>query len=121
VSASGLVATGRTAGEMAEAVKQAKVQIAFYASTPAYRRVLEFHDWDVGPALSAMSRRGQWDAMVALVSDEMLNDVAVVAPVTELGLRLRERYEERLDRIGVYPSVTLTDAEWQLVVDGLRG
>ncbi len=121
VGASVLVATGRTAEDVAEAAKKTKMQIAFYASTPAYRRVLELHGWDVGPALSAMSRRGQWDAMGDLVSDAMLDEVAVVAPVPELGCRLRERYGGRLDRIGVYPSASLTDAEWRLVIAGIRG
>jgi len=121
VSASVLVATGRTAEEVTEAAKKTKAQIAFYASTPAYRRVLELHGWDVGPELSAMSRRGQWDTMGDLVSDAMLDEVAVVAPVPELGCRLRERYGGRLDRIGVYPSVSLRDAEWRLVIAGIRG
>jgi len=121
VSAGVLVATGRSQDEIVEAVRKTKAQIAFYASTPAYRRVLDLHGWDVGPALSAMSRRSQWDAMGSLISDAMLDEVAVVAPLDEVGARIRERYAGRLDRVGIYPSVTLAEDEWGFVVEGLRG
>ncbi len=120
VSASVLVATGRSDAEIADAVQRTKAQVAFYASTPAYRRILELHGWDLGPALSAMSRRGEWEAMGALVSDDMLQEVAIVAPVDELGERLRDRYEGRLDRVGIYPSVKLSDREWGIVLEGLK-
>jgi len=120
VASSVLVATGNTATEIDEAVRQVRSQIAFYASTPAYRRVLDLHGWDVGPALTALSRRGSWEEMTDLVTDEMLEAVAVVAPVDELGSRLRERYGGRLDRIGVYPAVSLSRRDWSTIVDGLR-
>ena len=39
------VTVGRNDAEMATAIKGTKDQIAFYASTPAYRPVLEMHGW----------------------------------------------------------------------------
>ena len=41
-----------------------KEQIAFYASTPAYRGVLEHHGWgDLQPELTRMSKEGKWVEM----------------------------------------------------------
>src|SRR5690606_16447837 len=42
------VVTGRDDSEMAAALRAAKQQIAFYASTPSYRPVLDAHGWDFG-------------------------------------------------------------------------
>src|SRR3990172_3354632 len=95
-------------------------QISFYASTPSYRPVLEHHGWGgVGEQLSALAARGQWDAMPALVTDEMLNTVAIVAPLTQLAAPLKERYAGLIDRLTLYsPFVPgQKDAEWK----GLAG
>ncbi|HFC09872.1 MAG TPA: TIGR03617 family F420-dependent LLM class oxidoreductase [Chloroflexi bacterium] len=78
-------------------------QIAFYASTPSYRRVMRLHGWeDVAERLSALAARGQWEAMPALVSDEMLHTFAVVASPAELPAALEERYRGLADRLSLY-------------------
>jgi hypothetical protein len=78
-------------------------QIAFYASTPSYRPLLEHHGWGaVGEQLSALAARGQWEAMPALVTDEMLETIAVTAPLAELAAPLMERCTGLLDRITLY-------------------
>lgn len=83
-----------------QAVRQG---IAFYASTPNYRPLLELHGWgEVGERLSALARRGQWDEMAAEVSDEMLETFAVVAPPQTVGRDLRQRYEGLADRLSLY-------------------
>jgi probable F420-dependent oxidoreductase len=49
-------------------------QIAFYASTPSYRGLLAHHGFDsAGETLSGLAARGEWAAMPAHVTDEMLN------------------------------------------------
>ena len=41
----------------------ARAQIAFYASTPSYRSVMDFHGWsDAAEKLSAYAARGEWAA-----------------------------------------------------------
>jgi probable F420-dependent oxidoreductase len=46
--------------------------IAFYASTPNYRSVLEVHGWgEVGRLLSAKARGGRWENMADEIDDEM--------------------------------------------------
>ncbi len=97
------VVTGATAAEIEESVLLSKSQIAFYASTPSYRRVLELHGWqDLIPELNAMLRRNRWREMHTLVSDEMLEQFAVIAPPDELPYKVRERYRGLLDRVGFY-------------------
>lgn len=118
-----MVATGRDDDELAEAADALRLQIAFYASTPAYRPVLDLHGWDVGEALTAMSKRGRWAEMGAVITDDILNEVAIVAPLEEVGDRVRERYDGLLDRVGFYPSCApnLDDEGWGALVETLHG
>lgn len=75
-------------------------QIAFYGSTPAYRKVLELHGWgDVATELHQLSLQGKWDAMGSLIDDEMLGVFAVVAPVEKLAAALRSRCDGVIDRV----------------------
>lgn len=100
VAAEVMVATGTDEAELATAIAAARKQIAFYGSTPAYRRVLDLHGWgDLHTELHRMSKAGEWDAMAALVDDEILSTLAVVAPVGEIGAALRSRCEGIADRV----------------------
>ncbi len=76
------VVTGSDEAEMAIAAAASREQIAFYASTPAYRKVLELHGWggELQTELHRLSLDGQWDIMATLISDEILSTFAVVAP-----------------------------------------
>jgi len=97
------VVTGRNEEEMRNNAIMAKSQIAFYASTPSYATVMEIHGWqELAGRLNAMSREGRWAEMWQEISDEMLNEVAVVAPPDELSYKVKERYTGLLDRVGYY-------------------
>jgi probable F420-dependent oxidoreductase len=97
------VVTGENAEQMRASTEATKSQIAFYASTPSYKTVLDINGWgDLADGLNAMSREGRWQEMGTLISDEMLADVAIVAPVDEVAHALKERYEGLLDRVGCY-------------------
>ncbi len=51
----------------------ARMQIAFYASTPSYRAVMDLHGWgEVADKLSAYAEKGEWAEMPMLITDEML-------------------------------------------------
>ena len=102
------VVTGNDDAELAANAVGTRKQIAFYASTPAYRKVLDLHGWgDLQTDLHRLSHAGEWDAMGSLIDDEILNEFAVVAPVArcrEEGSRaLRRRHRPgpgRLPRVG---------------------
>src|SRR5260370_10202432 len=91
VKAAIFLATGSDA-EIDTAVREIRSHIAFYASTPGYRPVLDLHGWgDVGSELTRMSREGRWAEMGRLIDDDMLEAFAIVAPPEEVPSRLAQR------------------------------
>lgn len=80
-----------------------RTQIAFYASTPSYRPVMELHGWmDTAMQLSSLAARGAWADMAGMINDEMLSEFAVIASDSELPSALLERYQGVVDRLGLY-------------------
>lgn len=96
------VMTGSDQAEIEMSMELARQQIAFYASTPSYRPVLEANGWDFGERLNAMSKRGEWVEMAGLIPDEVLSAVGVIAPVDRVGAEIRARYGDRVQRVGFY-------------------
>lgn len=96
------VMTGESDSEIEQAMEPVRQQISFYASTPSYQPVLEASDWDFGPELTAMSKRGQWAEMPGIVPDEAVLEVGVAAPIDRLGEAIKERYGDRVQRVGFY-------------------
>jgi probable F420-dependent oxidoreductase len=100
VSCEVLIATGDNDAELAAATAAVRKQIAFYGSTPAYRRVLELHGWgDLHTELHRLSLEGEWDTMGSLIDDEMLAGFAVVGPVDTIAAALKSRCEGAVDRV----------------------
>ena len=110
--------------EEADAQREAvRSQLAFYASTPTYRTVLEAHGWqEVGERLGTLAREKKWREMPALVTDEMLAAFAVEAAPDRLGPALKERYEGLIDRVALHlPFVPGERASfWRTVVESAR-
>ncbi|MCH9044881.1 MAG: TIGR03617 family F420-dependent LLM class oxidoreductase [SAR324 cluster bacterium] len=118
-----LVVTGRTPEETRAREQFVREQIAFYASTPNYRGVLDLHGWTaLGEKLSQMVRAGEWDSLAAQVTDEMLDAFAVTAPPERLPGVLRQRYEGLLGRVSLYFPIPPSDPEppWRGFVEGFR-
>jgi probable F420-dependent oxidoreductase len=114
------VITGESAAEVEEQRQKIRAQLAFYASTPTYRTVLEAHGWEgVGEQLGKLARDKHWNEMPGLVTDEMLATFAVEAAPGELGSALRERYANLIDRIALYIPFMPgeKDAFWRTVVE----
>lgn len=100
LAAAALLVMGDTEQEMARRMRRAREQIAFYASTPAYRKVLASIGYDaLQPELRRLSREGRWGQMVDLVDDTLLHAIAVVGSPEEMPQLCRERFGARLDRI----------------------
>jgi probable F420-dependent oxidoreductase len=97
------VVVGDTESDRARNREAVRQQIAFYASTRTYEPVLAAHGWErIGPELHQKSLEGDWKGMTRLISDEMLDEVAVTGAYESLGGKLRERYTGLLDRISLY-------------------
>jgi probable F420-dependent oxidoreductase len=102
---------GRTEEELAAAVRGAKQQLAFYASTPAYRGVLEHHGWgDLQPDLTRMSKEGKWKEMGEVVHDDVLREFAAVGDVPAVATQLRERWGPSATRLSFYIPYACDDA-----------
>jgi probable F420-dependent oxidoreductase len=112
------VVTGRNAEEIQRSTVEIKSQIAFYASTPSYHKVLEMHGWlDFGERMNQLTKEGKWNEMWKEVPDEILHEFAVVAAPDELPHALRERYAGLLDRVGYYFPFDPKDEGRQAVFD----
>ena len=97
-------------------------QIAFYASTPAYRPVLETHGWgELAERLNGLSRRQAWAEMAAEIDDEVLNTFAVAGDAATVVRGLRDRFGDVVDRISLYTPYTTDPADLAAVREGLRG
>ncbi|MBA2441817.1 MAG: TIGR03617 family F420-dependent LLM class oxidoreductase [Rubrobacter sp.] len=118
------VVAGRSEEETRGQREAVRSQLAFYASTPTYRTVLEVHGWEeVGDRLSGLAREKRWAEMPKLVTDEMLGAFAVEAAPDEVGPALRERYEGLLDRVALYlPFVPgERDEFWRAAAESVHG
>jgi alkanesulfonate monooxygenase SsuD/methylene tetrahydromethanopterin reductase-like flavin-dependent oxidoreductase (luciferase family) len=75
--------------------------VAFYASTPAYRRVLDVHGW--GPLqteLRELTRAGRWAELPAAVPDEVVDTIALVGSPAEVAAGLKARFA-RCERVAL--------------------
>jgi probable F420-dependent oxidoreductase len=103
VSCAIFVAAGDTQAEIDAGVGFVRQQVAFYASTPSYARVMDLHGWSaIREELSRLAVRKRWDEMGALVTDEMVSEFAIVCSWSELPQRIREKYEGLLQRVTLY-------------------
>ncbi len=75
-------------------------QIAFYGSTPAYKPVLELHGWGgLQTELNGLSKQGKWDEMGELITDEILEEFAIVCPPDKIASSIKARYGGIIDRV----------------------
>lgn len=96
------VVTGDTDQEFSKMEDAIRSQVAFYGSTPQYRRVLDTHGWgDLQEDLNRLTREGRWGDLGSLVDEEVLDAFAVRAAPDELARGILERYEGIADRISL--------------------
>jgi probable F420-dependent oxidoreductase len=105
------IMTGENDSEIEQAMEPVRQQISFYASTPSYKPVLEANDWDFGDELNALSKRGRWDEMPALVPDEAVLSVGVAAPLDGLASAILDHYQGRVQRVGFYSIASALDVD----------
>ncbi len=84
-----------------KAVRACRDQVAFYASTPNYKAVLEQHGYeDLSEELNRLSKAGQWKKMGDAIDDEVLNTFAVISEdPDELAKEIMRRYGNQGQRI----------------------
>ena len=98
-----ILAMGRTAAELEAATLGVRGLLAFYGSTPAYRPVLDIEGWgDLQPELNALSKTGDVMAMIDLVTDEMVDTLAVRGTPEDCAAELSRRFGDLTDRVCAY-------------------
>jgi probable F420-dependent oxidoreductase len=83
-----------------------RARLAFYGSTPGYGVVFDASGWPgVGERLNAGQRQGDLGALAAIVTDEMVDAMAVTSTWDDLPRQLLDRYGDRADEIVCYSVV----------------
>ena len=87
------VITGKNEEEVEKAKAPVRQQLSFYASTRVYHPVLEVHGWqDAGEQLFRLSMEGKWGEMANMITDEMLDEMAVIGTYDQIADKLKQRY-----------------------------
>ncbi len=100
-----MAAPGDTAEERAPLIERCRGQLAFYGSTRNY--AFQFDDLGFEGTTARLGERmkaGDLAGMAELITDEMLEQFAVVCPWDELADRLLERYGHIADRLIMYTA-----------------
>jgi len=100
-------------------------QVAFYGSTPAYRPVLEMHGWgEMQSELNTMSKQGKWVEMGELITDDVLDEFAIVTQpgeASKVAPKLLERYGGAVDLwMGTF-GINDRDAEAAAIAELQKG
>jgi len=107
-----LLAVGDTDEEQERAVVHLRNQIAFYASSPMYRAVLDAVGYgDLQAELEAVVRQGRWSGLADLVHDDLLHQFILRGTLEELPALIRRRYGKYYDRGVPYLPLSETDPE----------
>lgn len=111
----GFVITGKDEEEIEKAKAPIRQQISFYGSTRSYKRVMDAHGWgDTCLELHALSLAGKWQEMPTRITDEMLEEFAVVGTYDEIVPKIKEKCAGLIDRVGFAISVRFPEDEERL-------
>jgi probable F420-dependent oxidoreductase len=107
--------------ELARARDAVRPRLAFYGSTPAYKIVLDAHGWgELQPELNRLSKTGDWAAMSALVSDEVVDTFVTIGTPDDIGARLLARYGDLVQRVSFDSPIRLTEEQAARALASIR-
>ncbi|MEX1286798.1 MAG: TIGR03617 family F420-dependent LLM class oxidoreductase [Acidimicrobiia bacterium] len=113
-----LIGTAPDDEALERVIRTVRARVAFYLSTPSYRRTFRVHGWeDVARQASSFAREQRWEDLPHLVTDEMLHTVATIGTHDEIAAKLVERYGPRVDRIEF--SIPVANPDDEAVLAGL--
>ncbi|MDG6983200.1 MAG: TIGR03617 family F420-dependent LLM class oxidoreductase [Nitrososphaerota archaeon] len=120
VAASIFVAAGDSAKERGNVREAYREQVAFYASTRSYRKVMELHGWgEIADRLRGRSIKGDWKGMSSEIPDEVLDEFVVEGTWEEIGSLITARYGGLVDRARLYLPFD-GGQRWRALVAGFR-
>ncbi|MDA1075112.1 MAG: LLM class flavin-dependent oxidoreductase, partial [Proteobacteria bacterium] len=103
---------------VADTTEQARAevrnQIAFYYTTRLYHSILKPHGWEVqGEAIATAFRKGDFAAMAAAVTDEMIDQIAIAGTPDEVRDQIKQ-WDALADHVILYsPSIGIKGARVQ--------
>jgi probable F420-dependent oxidoreductase len=106
--------------DVADQTRAMRQLVAFYASTPAYRGVLEIHGWgDLQTEVQKLVKAGRWSETGDLIDDQVLNTFVTIGDAASVGDQLAKRFGGLVDRLNL-SSRTLSLEEIAILVDRLK-
>jgi probable F420-dependent oxidoreductase len=113
VCGAGFIITGKNEEEVEKAKAPVRQQLSFYASTRTYKPVLDSQGWgDANEELFRLSVEGKWREMAAGITDDMLEEFAVVGTYDEIVPKIIARSAGVIDRVTLaLPSETPEEQE----------
>ncbi|MEX1253134.1 MAG: TIGR03617 family F420-dependent LLM class oxidoreductase [Dehalococcoidia bacterium] len=115
VCGQGFVITGKTEEEVEKAKAPVRQQLSFYASTRTYKPVLDVQGWgDVNQELFAMSIEGKWQEMANGITDDMLEEFAVIGTYDEIVPKIKAKCAGIIDRVSFQIPVRSPEDEERL-------
>jgi alkanesulfonate monooxygenase SsuD/methylene tetrahydromethanopterin reductase-like flavin-dependent oxidoreductase (luciferase family) len=111
----GFVITGKTEEDVEKAKAPVRQQLSFYASTRTYRPVLDIEGWgELNEELFGLSIEGKWQDMATRITDDMLQQFAVIGTHDQIIKKIKERSVGVIDRMTFAIPTRTPDDEAQL-------
>lgn len=115
------VVTGNSDEEFDVAAKGVREQIAFYASTPTYRPVLEVHGWAfLQEKLTGLTREGRWSELSDHITDDMLEAFALCGKIGDIPDMAAKRYGDLVDRLSFVSPAMPDPEQWVDLITACR-
>jgi probable F420-dependent oxidoreductase len=117
-----LVATGDNDDEIRHNREVVRKQLAFYGSTPAYKPTLDCHGWGgLQPELNALSKQGKWDKMAGLISDEILDAIAISGTREQIAPLIMESLGDMADGVSIENTRNPDARHFEDIVASFKG
>ena len=111
--------SGNENADLSGVKERIRHQIAFYGSTPEYRGVLESVGMEkLQRKLLLLSKQAKWNEMNKLISDDLLEEFALVSAPSELATQLTKKYGDIVSRTHIDTRL-LTASERRKVIQEL--
>lgn len=115
-----MIATASTEEGLVKARAMVRDRIAFYGCTVAYKPVLDCHGWgDLQDELIRLNRAHDKPAMAALISDEMVDTIAICGEPEEVVAKMQQRFGGLIQRTS-FTGLALDDDTLHTMLQQLR-
>jgi probable F420-dependent oxidoreductase len=116
-----LIATGENDEELEASLAKLRRHLSFYASTPAYRAVLELHGWgDLQRDLHALTVQDRWEEMGRLITDDVLDVFGVFGAPDVVADKISRRASGIADRVSFFSPAPMPMERTAAIVSAIK-